>query len=139
MKSWILIGAIAASCLTANEQKLPAVKTIIPLTELTPESTDIAVYCQEGTELPLKLFAKTKLFSLAWLPNLTIRVEKTCYVRWYHGELYGSFDLENWDINLADSELKDTFISVDKHGILFNIDATADAPAYDDEDDFAED
>ena len=110
-KIWklIAIGMVAVSSLAAKEQKiLPEVKVIVPLTDLAIDTTkelfdgshsDVAILCEAGTELPLKFLTSCEMFSIKWIPNLTIKVDKTCYFRAVGKKVYMSYDLINWNRN----------------------------------------
>jgi len=90
----------------AKEKKLPEVTQVISLTELDTEllnelssgtRPEIAVECEEGTTLPIHFFHSTELFGIGLSPNLTINVQKTCYVRVVKKKGYVSFDLNRWE------------------------------------------
>lgn len=133
MKPWIFIAALSASILTAKQ--LPEVKVIVPLTEINADlanqliygnSSELAILCEAGTELPLKMLTKYKLFSIKFAPNITVKIEQTCYVRWYHGKVYFSYDMQDWNegSDLLGSVKPKTSFSIDKNQILVDIDAT---------------
>lgn len=90
----------------AKERSLPPVEKMISLTDLTFEITDelvqgkipnMAIECKEGAQLPLRFFANYDLFSIGLIPNLTVRIEKTCYFRFIGKKGFISYDLQNWE------------------------------------------
>lgn len=82
------------------------VKQVICLTELTPQITkelfkgihpNVAFKCEEGIALPLKYLGNFGLFSINFSPNLSFKVEKTCYLRFIKKKTFLSFDLKQWE------------------------------------------
>ena len=77
------------------------------LTDITPdlckellngEHPEIVVECRQGISLPLKYLCNAGFFSIKYEPNLSFKVEKTCYLRLLRkGRCDVSFDLINWD------------------------------------------
>lgn len=107
--TWKLVigAALMVSTIVGKEKKFnDPVEKIIPITELSKADMaqaffgggvqNIAVECKEGMELPLKYFGNFGPFSVKFLPNLSIKVEKTCYIRMGGRKAYISYDLENW-------------------------------------------
>lgn len=119
---YLLIATSMISTAFARDKKaLPPelnmeVKQVISLTDLTPEMAkevlegmhpDIAIECPEGKELPFKYMGDFGLFSINFAPNLSIKIEKTCYFRILkknrkdgttgNPKGYMSFDLKQWD------------------------------------------
>jgi hypothetical protein len=96
-------------------QELPAeVKQVVTLTDLSSLLTkelfegnhpEIAIECKQGTELPLKYIGNYGLFSIHFAPNLSIRLEKTAYLRFMRTNPdkvkslrgYISFDMKKWE------------------------------------------
>lgn len=79
---------------------------ILGLNELTADKIDdfiraadenVVIECKEGSEVPLQYFMTNGLVSVHLDPNLTIKVEKTLYLRVANRKCYASFDLVNWD------------------------------------------
>ncbi len=124
-------------------------KQVILLTDLTPEIAkevlegmhpDVAIECPEGKELPFKYVGDFGLFSINFAPNLSIKIEKTCYFRFIkknrkdgttgNPKGYMSFDLKQWDkaknlLPVRDSQAS-FGISPDKTHVLLK---TSPAPA----------
>jgi hypothetical protein len=91
------------------------VKKVVLFTDLTPEMTkellegqhpNVAVECREGVELPFKYVGNFGLYSINFSPNLSIRMEKTCYFRFVKKsrkaksskvKSFISFNLKDWE------------------------------------------
>jgi hypothetical protein len=111
MKKWMGLIVIAITMATGAFAKdwktLPEIREVIPFTELTVEKVkelidgkykDTAILCEEGTELPLKFLFKYGLFSVKHTPELTVKIERTCYIRRYlKKKVYMSYDLVHWE------------------------------------------
>jgi hypothetical protein len=105
--SVFLIAAIVAVSAIAKEPKhLPPVKQIVLLTDLTADVLDAsflatledtAVECKAGTQIPVKYLGHYYPFSVHLVPNFTIQVDQTCYLRFLGKKGYISYDLVNWE------------------------------------------
>jgi hypothetical protein len=92
------------------------VKQVVLVTDLSSQMTKdlfaglhphIAIECKEGTELPFKYKGDFGLFSVNFAPNLSIKLEKTVYLRfvnvrpdrpeWPKVRGFISFDLKHWE------------------------------------------
>jgi hypothetical protein len=90
------------------------VKQVVLITDLSSQMTkdllaglhpNIAVECKEGTELPFKYAGHFGLFSVKFTPNLSVKLEKTSYLRFIRtrpdnpksSRGYISFDLKSWE------------------------------------------
>ncbi len=93
--------------------ELDDVTQTILVTDLTPEISqqisvgvcpNIAIEYPEGIEIPFKFKGKVDFASVNLDPNLSIKLEKTCYLRFIktHGyctervRIYRSCDLKTW-------------------------------------------
>ena len=114
---------------------------IVPLSELSFEkiqeltrstTSDYIVEFKEGTTVPLQFLTKTRLLSALIDPNLTLKVEKTCYFRVVDKKCYMSEDLTHWEKTSKFLEGKSTIqIKPSAKGGLM-LEATI-APCEDDE------
>ena len=118
-KLWGLL--FIATTLTAKE--LPEVKVIIPIIDVTIEKSeelfngrcpDVAILCEEGTKLPVKFLGSYGLFSVKYVPNLTIQVDKTFYLRYVGNKVYVSDDLIHWSKNPLKGTQLDASIGVNQ-------------------------
>ncbi len=105
------IGFLAASMLVfapafAKTKDLSETKRVISWTELSSGMIkelavglhpDVAIECTEGTTLPIQLLSHYNFFSLKLNPNLTITIDKSCYLRVINRKLYISQDLVHWE------------------------------------------
>lgn len=121
----------------AIEELSTEIKQVMLLTDLTSKISkellegrhpQVAVECKEGTHLPLKYLFNMGAFSIKLDPNLSLKVEKACYIRILSNKKgYVSFDLENWEkpnIKLLDTQVG---LSQDKSHILLE---TSEHPDY---------
>jgi hypothetical protein len=101
-----LVAVMLASSLFAKEKSFPAIRKIIDLVELDSTFIDefvsgmhphVVVACKEGTALPLRFLHRWPLFSLKYVPNLTLKVEESCYLRCFGKRTYLSLDLITWE------------------------------------------
>lgn len=135
---FILALMMLSSSTFAKTKTLPEVRQVISLTDVTPEMSkellsgmhpDIAIECKEGTSLPLQFLTKYGFFSLKWNPQLTLKVDRPCYLRTIKRRAYLSLDLVNWDKprnffkGKANTDVK---ISNDKSHILIETDLAQD-------------
>ena len=122
MKKWIVLCISVFFVSTAfpkSKDRLPPkeleteVKQVVLITDLSSQMTkelleglhpNIAVECREGTELSFKYTGHFGLFSVNYNPNLSIKVEKTAYLRFINSSStkprirgYLSFDLKSWE------------------------------------------
>jgi hypothetical protein len=98
--AWILcVGAVHA------KTELPAITSIFPGVGLDADKAkefiegklpQVAIELQQGTNLPVHYFLKNKFLLLNYNPQLTISVQKNCYLRRFKHKIYLSEDLENW-------------------------------------------
>jgi hypothetical protein len=58
---------------------------------------DAAVEFLEGTSIPIHFFLNNKFFSIAYNPNITVRVNSPCYLRFNGRSVYMSADLIHWE------------------------------------------
>ena len=74
----------------APSRELPEIKQVVSLTDLTPDvlrelvagdMSDVAVVCEKGVELPFKYTGNFGLFSVKYNPELSLKMEETCYFR----------------------------------------------------------
>ena len=124
MKKYLSIIVISI-CMISNvwakkKDVLPSelkeeVKKVILFTDLTSEMTkellegkhsDVAIECREGVELPFKYVGDFGLYSINFAPNLSVKMERTCYLRFVKKnrlnssssvKSFISFDLKNWE------------------------------------------
>lgn len=128
-----LIAAMTLAISSMTGKELPEVKAIIPLTDLTVEKgeellrgdySDIAIRCEQGTELPLQFLGNYGLFSIKYVPHLTITVDQTFYLRYFSNKVYISTDLIEWTKGsdfLNGKTLKaDAGVSADQSHVLIN-------------------
>ncbi|NGX26147.1 MAG: hypothetical protein K940chlam6_00059 [Chlamydiae bacterium] len=103
---YILIAILFFSPVFGKEKVLPETTEVIALTQLDTTllnelldgaHPDIAVECKEGTTIPVQFLQNTGLFGVELAPNLTIKVQKTCYLRVIKKSGYVSFDLDSWE------------------------------------------
>jgi hypothetical protein len=115
------------------------VKQVVLITDLSSQMTkdlfaglhpNIAVECKEGTELPFKYTGNFGLFSVNFTPNLSIKLEKTSYLRFIRTRPdkpkslrgYISFDLKSWErlskFDVSDKQDFSFGMSPDKSHIL---------------------
>lgn len=108
MKSMFFLFASVLSLTTAHAKALTFtdVPRIISLIEISPEkiqefissrNPNFVVELKEGNSLPLQFLTKTRVFSALLDPNLTIQVDKTCYLRIVNKKCYMSEDLVKWE------------------------------------------
>src|SRR3989344_189181 len=66
------------------------VRAVVSLMQVTPALVkeigqgahqDMAIECKEGNALPLQLLYNTPLLAMSLAPNLSFKVNKTCYLR----------------------------------------------------------
>jgi len=97
---------LAISPVFAKTKILPPPGNIIPFTEvdsqliselITGMHSDLVVECPEGTEVPISFLHNTPLFSLFCSPNLSVKVDKTCYLRFVKKKVYMSENATQWD------------------------------------------
>jgi hypothetical protein len=102
---WTLAALLMFSPLVAKDKPLVEISQIIPLTGLeinfirefvSGMHPDVAIECREGTTLPISIFYNLGLFSLDYVPNMTVKVEKACYIRCVGKKAYFSQDLVKW-------------------------------------------
>jgi hypothetical protein len=135
--TFMLITGFAGHKGDINDELAIPIEQVIPLTDITPELSkellsgqlpDVAIECKEGVELPIKYLCKAGFISFKYEPNLSFKIEKTCYLRLIKkGRCFMSFDLKTWkkpDVNLLDTTIG---ISPDKSHILVE---TAEDPIY---------
>jgi hypothetical protein len=88
-----------------RKKELPPVQQIVKFSDLTIDQTqelftgqlpDVAILCEEGFEFPLKYIAKFGFATATLVPNLKIRVDRSCYFRGYGNKVYMSYDLVEW-------------------------------------------
>ncbi len=121
----------------AYEELLTDVNRVILETELTPQLSKeilsgkhpyLAIESRAGTDLPIKYFLNGGFFSVKFEPNLSIKIEKNCYIRILSNKkAFLSFDLKSWDkpnLKLLDTQIG---LSADKSHIVIQ---TSENPDY---------
>ncbi len=93
-------------CLSQIHAKtLPDVNEIIPCDQLSPDMIqgfaagmypDIAIEFNEGSAIPLQFLFNYKIFSLQCNPNLSAKIDTTCYLRCANRKVYISLDMTTW-------------------------------------------
>jgi len=95
-------------CSTAfakQKKALPDLTEVVPLFGLnTPwvsefvrgQHPEVAIECPAGVEIPLRLLQTNKYFQVGFAPNLSVKLQKTVFVRVVRNRAYISFDLEKW-------------------------------------------
>jgi hypothetical protein len=121
----IMILALSISIVFAKEKgksllELQPIEEVLLLTDVTPDVAkgliegrlpNLAIECHENMNLPLAFAFKTKIFSLRYNPNLTLKIQKSGYFRISHKrKCYFSEDLKNW--NTLHPELFDTTMGI---------------------------
>lgn len=90
----------------AKEKNFPQPRRVVNLAQLDPElieelllgmHPDIAIECKEGSKFPVQFLHNYGLFSLKCTPNLSIKVERPCYLRFVKRKVYISEDLAKWE------------------------------------------
>ena len=103
---YFLALMLAFSPVYAKVKTLPPPGNIIPFGEVDSQMIgeiiagmhpDLVVECPKGTELPISFLHNTVFFSLLCSPNLLIKVEKTCYLRFIKKKVYMSENTTQWD------------------------------------------
>ena len=111
---------------------LPPVTSIMPALGLESNAAryltsgklpDTALEFQAGSELPVRYLLRHNLLSLSYDPKLTIKVEKTCYLRFVGKKVYMSLDLVEWHKPKEFFDLEqldvDVCIPQDSSGLIF--------------------
>ena len=106
MRCWfLLILVMQLSTVYAKDKFFPEPREIISVTQVDSAliqeliggvHSDLTVSLQPGTEVPLRFFHRESFFSVAFNPNLSIKVEKPCYLRFMKRKVYISEDLVKW-------------------------------------------
>lgn len=103
---YTLVAILFLSTAFGKEKSLPETTQVIAFSQLDTsllqellagKHPEIAIQCDQGTLIPIQFFQSTELFNVHLAPNLTIQVQKTCYVRIIKKSGYISFDLESWE------------------------------------------
>ena len=134
---FLLILMAAPLCIQACRKchTLEECGTSISFADLTPEMArqlswgklpNVAIEIKEGSEFPVKLFAKFGFFSLMQNPDFKINVDRTCYFRFVHAgpdkiRSYISFDMNEWKKSKAQPK-GNAIANVDKNGLQAVID-----------------
>jgi hypothetical protein len=101
-----LVAMLSLSPLCAKEKNFPKITQMVELTAIDPIllnelvlglHPDVVIECREGTTLPLKFLQNYELFSVKWVPNLTLHVNQHCYFRCVGKKPYMSQDLITWE------------------------------------------
>lgn len=123
----LLIFVLALSPIFAREKVLPEPRQIISFAQLDSalinewiagKHPDMAIEFQLGTEIPFRFFHRNPLFSLAFNPNLAIKVEKLCYLRFVKKKVYISHDLVTWEKLKVGPNHPTTEVFLDSAGVL---------------------
>lgn len=124
------LAAIVLFASTMEAKELSPIQATVRLTDLTPDMVkelmaglypDIAIECNEGNALPVKLLYNFHFLSMKFEPNLTIKVEKPFYLRLAGSKVYMSTDLVYWENakNILDGGIDMNIgISPDKSHVL---------------------
>ncbi len=103
---FFLSSMLVFSPVFARTKTLPSPGHIVPITNVDTQliseliagmHPDLVVECTEGTELPISYLHKNTFFSALCSPNLSIKVDKTCYLRFVKKKVYMSDNLNQWD------------------------------------------
>jgi len=107
MKKTLFIFActLAITVAHAKVKTFPDSPRIVPLSELSYEKIRELLHCQNspftvelkhGAVVPLQFLTRNRVFSAMLDPNLTFKIEKTCYLRVVNKQCYLSDDLVHW-------------------------------------------
>jgi len=84
---------------------MPEARRFLPVQDVTMElitemsegmHKDLVFQCDEGTEIPLSFLYNFDVFSVAINPNLSFKIQKSCYIRFFNGKPYISYELKEW-------------------------------------------
>ncbi len=128
MRYWFFVVLmIQLSTVCAKEKFFPEPQEIISAAQLdstliqelvTGVHSDLTVSLQPGTEIPLRFFHREAFFSIGFNPNLSIKVDKLCYLRFMKRKVYISDDLVVWKKPHLFSGKMTPNLSLDQSGIL---------------------
>ena len=134
MRLLTVILALSFSVIFAKEKINPIlllqpIEKVVLLTELSPDIAkgllegrypNLAVECRENMNLPIAYVFKNKIFSLNYSPNLTLKIQRSCYFRISNKrKCYFSEDLKNWDKLLPG--LFDTTMNINRDGVTIEV------------------
>lgn len=123
----ICVFVLGFSSIFGREKTLPEPRQIVSFAQLDSAlineliagtHPDMAIEFQPGTEIPLRFFHRDSLFSLSFVPNLAIKVEKLCYLRFMKKKVYISQDLVKWEKPDLFRERPTTELLLDSAGLL---------------------
>ena len=120
---WAVICVGWASAYGGERVNFPLVERVIQVKDLTLEYAEqfvrgaypgVVLELQKGAEFPVKYLASSEIFSVKFLPQLSLRVEESLFVRFLGRKGYVSHDLEHWEKRrwLGDLAIK-TQVAVD--------------------------
>ncbi len=90
----------------SREKHFPPLKQVVSMADVDTQMiqemilglhSDLAIQCEAGAELPLRSLHHFGLFTVKHNPNLSMEVEKTCYLRCVKRKVYVSEDLITWE------------------------------------------
>jgi hypothetical protein len=127
----------------AKDKNLSAPERIVSSTEVDSDflkemiagaHPDIAVECQEGEAIPIRFAHSFGVFSVKLNPNLTLKVDKTCYLRFVRKKVYISEDLVSWKKldSYCDGKFGAELVNEGKSGLLLKSHVT---PSTEEEED----
>lgn len=103
---YFLASMLVFSQVFAKTKTLPPPGHVVPFTSVDTQlineliagiHPDLVIECREGTELPISYLHNNVFFSAFCSPNLSIKVEKTCYLRFVKKKVYMSDNLTEWN------------------------------------------
>lgn len=101
----LMLSALLLSS-TLSSKEMTEVTEVIALNELSSdlleellngERPDLVIECKEGASLPIRFFHHLGFASVKCSPNLTVKLEKSCYLRIDGKKAYMSNDLATWE------------------------------------------
>ncbi len=105
-----IIPTLAILCMLGLSQieakNLPQITQVLRCDQLPPDLIEgfaqgmypnLAIEFQEGAAIPLQFLFNYKIFSLYCNPNLSAKVDATCYLRCVKNKIYVSLDMNTWE------------------------------------------
>jgi hypothetical protein len=106
MKIFAKLTLLSILCLSQIQAKtLPNVTNVVSCDQLSPNMIqgfaegmypDVAIEFNEGSVIPLQFLFNYKIFSLQCNPNLSAKIDTTCYLRCVNKKVYISLDMASW-------------------------------------------
>lgn len=102
----ICVLVLCFSPIFGREKVLPEPRQIVSFTQLDStliseliagKHPDIAIEFQPGTEIPVRFFHRNSFCSIDFNPNVTVKADKLCYLRFMRKKVYISQDLVTWE------------------------------------------